>query len=261
MTPFIEEHKGIIKFIAIFVAIFLVVATMSKLKEYRYIGSNANNTITVSGTGKVDRLPDTAKISFTVQDEQNDVKLAQDNVSKKVDMVTAALKALGIEEKYIKTDGYNSYPQYDYTTKTICTAMGCPQPGTPVLRGYQVSHNITVSVKALDAVPQVLGALGDAGVTNISGPNFGFDDNTAVAREARDMAIADARDQAKKLAKSLGVRLVRIVSFSENGGAYPMMYARDAVMNEAKAVGAAAPSLPVGEENISSNVTIVYEIQ
>ncbi len=262
MNTFIEKNQSFIRALIIFAALFLIGAALVQFKQLRYVGSglNATNTITVTGAGKVNRAPDTAKVSFTVQDEQKDVKVAQENVSKKIDAVTAALKALGIEEKYIVTDSYNSYPQYDYVNTIRCITTPCPGNNTPVLRGYQVSHSVTVSIKALDKVPDVLGALADAKVTNISGPNFGFDDDKAVAREARDLAIADARTEAEKLAKSLNVRLVRIVSFSENGGGYPVpMYARDAVMNESKA--GAAPSLPVGEQNIQSNVTVVYEIQ
>lgn len=263
MQTFIEQNKGIIRLIVIFVAIFLVAASLGKLKELKYIGTgvSATNTITVSGTGKVDRAPDTAKISFTVQNEQKSLKSAQDNVTTKIDTITAALKSAGIEEKYIKTVSYNSYPQYDYVNTIRCITTPCPSNSTPVLRGYQVSHNITVSVKNLDTVPTVLEILGQNGVTDLSGPNFGFDDDTAIAREARDLAIADAKEEAKKLAKSLGVRLVRIVSFSENGGGYPVpMYAQDA-MSGAKLERAAAPSLPVGEQNVQANVTLVYEIQ
>lgn len=266
MTPFIETYKAIIIRIivgvGVLLALFLLAATLVKIKEYRFVGSglNATNTITVSGTGKVDRSPDTAKVSFTISDEQKDVKVAQDNVSKKIDVVTKALTDLGVDAKYIKTDSYNSYPQYTYSDVS-CMSINCPKPGTPTLRGYQVSHSITVNVKALDSVPAVLGALGDAGVTNISGPNFGFEDDKAIAREARDIAIDDARKEAEKLARSLGVNLVRIVSFSDNnGGGYPVaMYARDSAMSE-KASGA-APTIPVGEQNITSNVTVVYEIQ
>ena len=120
MPTFIEENKGLIKFIALFIAVFLVVASLAKLKEYRYIGTGVNNTITVQGNGKVDRTPDTAKISFTVEDEQKDLKTAQDNVSAKVDAVTKTLKDQGIEEKYIKTDSYNSFPEYDYVNTIRC---------------------------------------------------------------------------------------------------------------------------------------------
>jgi hypothetical protein len=267
MTPFIETYKAIIIRIivgvGVLLALFLLAATLVKIKEYRFVGSglNATNTITVTGTGKIDRSPDTAKISFTVTDEQKDVKVAQDNVSKKIDVVTKALGALGVDAKYIKTDSYTSYPQYDYVNTIRCITTPCPSNSTPVLRGYQVSHAVTVNVKTLDSVPAVLGALADAGVSNISGPNFGFEDDKAVAREARDIAIEDARKEAEKLAHSLGVRLVRIVSFSDNnGGGYPMpMYARDAMTSEK--VAGAAPSIPVGDQNITSNVTVVYEIQ
>ena len=267
MNTFIDTYKTIIIRIivgvGVLLALFLLTATLVKMKEYRFVGSglNATNTITVSGTGKIDRSPDTAKVSFTISDEQKDVKVAQDNVSKKIDMVTKALDALGVEEKHIKTDSYTSYPQYDYENTIRCITTPCPSNSTPVLRGYQVSHVVTVSIKALDSVPAVLGALGDAGVTNISGPNFGFEDDKEIGREARDLAIEDARKEAEKLARSLGVRLVRIVSFSDNSGGYPMpMYARDAVMNESAKAGS-IPSLPVGEQNITSNVTVVYEIQ
>ncbi len=267
MQPFIEKyHTIIIRIIVgvgVLLALFLLAATLVKMKEYRFVGSGvtATNTITVSGTGKVNRAPDTAKVSFTIMDEQKDVAVAQANVSKKMDQVTKALKALGIDDKYIKTESYDSYPQYDYTNTIRCITTPCPNNNTPVLRGYQVSHNVLINIKQLDIVPQVLGALGDAGVTNISGPNFGFEDDKAIAREARDLAIADARAEAEKLAKSLGVSIVRIVSFSENGGGYPNpIYMRDAVAGAAPEK-ATAPTLPVGEQNITANVTVVYEIQ
>lgn len=261
MNTFIEQNKGIFKVVIIFIAVFLIAASFGKLKELKYIGTgvNATNTITVTGKGTVDRTPDTAKISFTVQDEQKSLKAAQDTVTKKVDAITQALKDAGVEEKYIKTDAYNSYPQYDYVNTIRCITYPCPTNNTPVIRGYQVSHNVTVSIKNLDNVSAVLDMLGTNGVTNISGPNFGFEDDTAIAREARDEAIADAKEEAKKLAKSLGVKLVRIVSFSENGGGYPVpMYAMTAKAEDA---GGSAPSLPVGEHNIDSTVTLVYEIQ
>ncbi len=258
MQTFIEQNKGIIKFILIFLGVFLVATSLGKLKEYRFIGSgmNATNTITVQGEGKIERAPDTAKVTFTVQNEAKDLKTAQEAVSAKMDTITKALKDLGIEERYIKTENYNSYPQYDYN-KVTC--YGCPS-GSPTIRGYQVSHNVTVSIKDLEKVNDVLGALGTAGVSDISGPNFGFEDDKAVAREARDLAIGDAKEQARALAKSLGVRLVRIVSFSEGGNYYPMAN-QSAMLKDAVGAAPSAPTLPVGDQKVQSSVTIVYEIR
>lgn len=262
MHTFIEKNEGLVKLVAMFVALFLVAATIGKLKEYRFIGSGvgASNTITVVGEGKIDRAPDTAKISFSVRSESKVLKDAQSSVSEKVDAVTKALKELGVEEKYIKTESYNSYPQYDYASSVSCYGGGCPPVGTPKIRGYEVAHSITVSVKDLEKVNDVLGVLGTQGVSDMSGPQFGFEDDSAIAREARALAITDAKEEAKSLAKSLGVRLVRIVSFSENGGGYPM-YARAEMSVGASDAKAVAPALPIGDQNVQSQVTIVYEIK
>jgi len=264
MHTFIETYgKRIIQIITavgVLLAIFLLAATLGKLKENRFIGSGLapTNTITVNGQGKIERAPDTAKVSFTIRNEAKDLKTAQGVVSTKMDAVTKALKELGIEEKYIKTEQYNSYPQYDYP-RANCYGINCP-PATPVIRGYEVSHNVTVAIKDLEKVNDVLGALGTAGVSDMSGPSFGFEDDKMVAREARALAITDAETEAKTLAKQLGVKLVRIVSFNENGGGYNPSYDMMKVQSAEMATGA-APTLPVGDQKIQSNVTVVYEIR
>lgn len=76
------------------------------------------------------------------------------------------------------------------------------------------------------------------------------------------MAIADAQSKAQALAKQLGVRLVRIVSFSENNGSYPspVMYAMNASTG-ATAPKAAAPDISTGEQKVTDNVTVTYEIE
>jgi uncharacterized protein YggE len=260
MQTFIEQNKGLVKFIVIFLGVFLVAASLVKLRELRFIGTGVSpsNTITVMGEGKIDRAPDTAKISFSVRNEAKDLKTAQNAVSTKIDAISAALKDLGIDEKYIKTTTYNSYPQYNYPQNPCYNGI-CPV-NTPTIRGYEVSHSVMVSVKDLDKVNDVLGVLGTNGVSDLNGPSFGFEDDKAVAREARDLAIADAKDQAKELAKSLGVHLVRIVSFSENGVS-PMPTYAQRLEAGSQAKDAAAPALPVGDQTVQSTVSVVYEIR
>ncbi len=258
MQPFIEKNQGLFKLVVVFLGLFLLAAFFGKLKEYRFIGSglNASNTITVRGEGTIDRAPDTAKVTFSIRSEAKDLKSAQDAVSAKMDAVTEALQALGIEERHIKTESYNSYPQYEY--ETPCYGGNCV-PRTPTIRGYEVAHTVTVSIKALEKVNEVLGALGSAGVSDMNGPNFGFEDDDAIAREARALAIDDAKAEAKMLARSLGVKLVRLVSFSE-GGSYSALYARTEA-DAAGQKGTPAPSLPVGDQTVQSNVTLIYEIR
>ncbi len=261
MQTFIEKNQKLIIGVIILLGLFLLSSTIKTLRESKLVGSglNATNTITVSGKGEVNKSPDTAKVSFSVRAEKKVLKEAQDEASAKISKIKNDLIAKGIEEKYIKTDSYTSYPQYNYD-QTRCYGSYCPT-STPTLRGYEVAHSITVSIKNLDSVESVIETHATNSVSDMNGPNFGFEDDTLITREARDLAIADAKKEAEKLAKSLGVRLVRIVSFSESSGGYPMpMYAK-AEMGVAMNMDNKTPEIPVGEQKVSSNVNIVYEIR
>ena len=196
MQTFIEKNQKLIIGVCAVLGLFLLASTVKVVRESRFVGSGLTptKTITVSGKGEVEKSPDTAKISFSIRSEKKVLKDAQDEVSGKIDAITKELIALGIEEKYIKTDSYTSYPQYDYPQ----TCYGC-KPTAPVLRGYEVNHTITVSVKDLTKVDSVLGALAKNAVTDMTGPNFGFEDDKMVAREARDLAIADAKGDRKSV--------------------------------------------------------------
>ncbi len=263
MQTFMEKNQKILIGLGVLLGLFLLASTVKVVRESRFVGSGLTptNTISVTGKGEVEKSPDTAKITFSVRAEKKVLKEAQNEVSTKIDAIKKALVASGVEDKYIKTDAYTSYPQYDYPQVT-CMAIGCPKPGTPTLRGYEVNHSVTVSVKNLENVETVLGILAQNTVSDMQGPNFGFEDDKAVSREARDLAITDARAEAEKLAKSLGVKLVRVVSFSENSGGYPMpMYARADMVGASVAEKAATPTLPVGAQKVEASVTVVYEIR
>jgi uncharacterized protein YggE len=129
-----------------------------------------------------------------------------------------------------------------------------------VLTGYEVSQTISVKIRKIDDAGKILVGVGDKGATNISGVSFSVDKKEAIEADARAKAIQDAEEKAKVLAKSLGVKLTRIVSFSESGGG-PAYYRGD--MMEASMFKSAdvAPSIPTGENKFTSNVNIVYEIQ
>lgn len=244
-------------------ALYLLVLTVSELKSMRYIGSgvSATNTITVSGQADVSAVPDTATFSVTVQENAKEVKPAQDAAAKKSNDIVAYLKQQGIEAKDIKTADYSVYPQYEYSQGVCPTSGYCP-PGKQTLTGYQVSQTITVKVRDTAKAGDLLSGVGSRGVSQVSGLSFTIDDEDALKAEARDKAIAKAKEKAEELARALGVSVVRVVGFSEEGN-YPVYaYGRGgATMDVMSAKAAPAPEIPTGENKIVSNVTITYEIR
>ncbi len=244
-------------------ALFLLVGTFKVLKEYRYVGSGvtATNTITVSGDGEVFAVPDTASFSVTVQEEAKEVRDAQDVATKKSNDIIAYLKSQDINEKDIQTTDYSVYPQYDYIQKA-CTGGYCPG-GEQVLRGFQVSQTLTVKVRDTKKAGDLLSGVGSRGASSVSGLSFTIDDQDALEAEARAKAITKARVKADELASQLGVSIVRIVGFSENGN-YPVYYAKAEMSMAADGRGGApapSPEIPTGQNKITSNVSVTYEIR
>ena len=107
----------------------------------------------------------------------------------------------------------------------------------------------------------LLVSLGSAGVSDLNGPSFTVDNPDAVQAQARSIAITEAQTKAKELASELGVRIVRVTNFSDSntGLVFPMM----AMAENVSAVGAAAPTpeVPAGQQKVTDDVSITYEIQ
>ena len=127
--------------------------------------------------------------------------------------------------------------------------------------GFTASESITVKVRKVDDVGDIMQGLGITGVSDLSGPNFSIDNEDSLKAEARKKAIDDAKAKAEVLAKDLGVSLVKIVNFSDSSGNYPMMYYAKDSMASSVAPEASPAVIPRGENTISADVTITYEIR
>ncbi|MDB5239064.1 MAG: hypothetical protein JWO00_399 [Candidatus Parcubacteria bacterium] len=254
-----------------FVAVLIILAGVFIIKELKlvgHIGENPNqtNTISVDGTGNSVAVPDIATFSFSVTETAKTVADAQSAATGKINAALDALKTAGIADKDVSTESYNINPHYEYQNAVCPNAGGtvayCP-PGKSTLTGYEVSETIQVKVRDLSKAGSIFTTIGSLGVQNVNSLSFAVDKPESVQADARSKAIADARSKADALAKQLGVRLGRIVSFSENGGAYPrpVAYGMSAVKNQAMDAAPVPPQIPTGEQKITSTVSITYEIQ
>lgn len=246
----------------ILLAVFLAVETLSSLQGLRYIGTGvaAANTINVFGHGEALAVPDIATFTYSIVSEKATVANAQADATAKANATTAYLKSAGVDEKDMQTSGYSINPQYDYTTQ-VCSGGYCPG-GKQVLRGYEVRQSTTVKVRDTKKAGDLLAGIGGKGATELSGLNFTFDKPEATQSEARDKAIADAKVKAEVLAKQLGVSLVRVVSFNESSGGQPRPITAYGMTSGAMAKDAAvAPEISVGQNKVTDDVTITYEIR
>jgi uncharacterized protein YggE len=257
--------RKVLKYLSIFLlilSVFFAIKVLSEIKEYRNIGKGIypSSVITVNGKGEVFVKPDVASFNFSVNESGKTSKEAQDKATNKTNKIISAIKGLDVEDKDIKTLSYNINPEYDYSY-SLCKTDYCP-PSNPVIKGYQVSQTIEVKVRKIEKAGDVLAKVGELSVSYVSGLNFVVDDMTKLKMEAREEAIKDAKKQAQALAKNLGVKLKKITSFYDNSDTmYPPYYAEGmggAMMS--KADMRTSPEIPTGENKITANVSITYEI-
>lgn len=212
----------------------------------------APGTITVTGEGKVSAAPDIAEMSFGVTTGVKATsKEASAAIAESMNKVVAAAKAQGIDDKDIRTESFYLNPSYDWND------------GRQRLRGYEATQSLRVKVRDLDKVGDVLTAVTDAGANQAGGVEFMLEEPGAKETEARTEAIADAKKKAEALAAQLGQALGDVQSFNENGGGYyprPMMMAK-AESYDMAVGGAPAMAMPSGEEDITVNVSITYELR
>lgn len=273
-NPGILQSSRVAKLAVAFLAVATVLVGLQALSVLNNFNESPNaqqNVIVVSGEGKVSAAPDIATISFTASEDAATASAAQSAAAKDNNAALAALKTFSIASADIQTSSYNVYPKYSTPAPCVYSASSgvsggvmmpvpvCPPTESTVI-GYTASQSVTVKVRNLDNVGSIVTALGSAGVSNISGPDFTIDNPEAVQAQARSLAIADARNQAGTLAHDLGVSIVRVVSYSENGNNYPgpVMMAAD---SSAGGKANVAPSVPVGQNDVVVDVSVTYEIR
>jgi len=245
------------KLSATLVIIFLVylifyVGTLvrNNIKEYDYIGSadKMERMITISGYGEVKGSNDIAMTTLGYSNTDKDVAVAQAGNKEVMDGIMADLKEMGIDSSDLQSD-YSIYPEYEYG-----------EDGREFI-GYRVNSNISVKIRDLSKIENVLSLAGKYGANQVSGLQFTIDDPENLKDEARNKAIADAQVKALELSKRLGVILGSVVSYNEYSSQSPDVYAKY-YSNEAfyGLGGGAVADVESGSQDVGMNVNITYEV-
>jgi uncharacterized protein YggE len=210
----------------------------------------AGRTITVVGEGKVSAQPDTAQANIGVEIVNSDIKQATSEATDTMQAVLNALKEQGVAEKDIQTSYYNVWVERPYT------GPDSPQPVAPL---YHVNNNVSVTIRDLNKVTNILGAAIEAGANTINGVTFSLADPAKLRSEARQKAVDDALVTARELAALNGVEVGEVVSVSEviSNGAYFVSEQAAA----AQGLGGGGGPISPGEVEIQSQLQVTYAIK
>lgn len=253
--PTWEENKpfslALIVLLA-FLSVFVWAKTEQTIRETGQVGKAQplEHAFVVDGEGKATGSPNVATVSFGVQTKDATVAIAQKKNADTSNALNEKVKALGIDPADVQTSDYNSYQ----------STVWNPQKQVSEPDGWIVSQQISIKVRDTAKLPQLLQTLGQNGATNISGPNFALDDQSALRAQAREKAIADAQAKALDLSKKLGVRFAEVIGYNESDQTPgPIPYMAKA-MDIGGAGAGTAPQVPSGSVEIDLHVSLTYKL-
>lgn len=225
-----------------------LLASLSPLAAQDIASSPRRATLTVSGEGKASAAPDMATLTSGVVSEGKTAREALDANSGAVAAMIDSIKAAGIEARDISTSGFSVQPRYAPQKK---------EDDALRIAGYQVTNAVTVQLRDLGKLGDLLDQLVTSGANQIGGIAFDIAEPGKLEDEARVAAVKDARHQAGIIAEAAGVRLVRVISIAGEGGVRPMPQ----MMMAARAPKMDSVPVEAGETQVRAGVTVVYEIE
>lgn len=202
----------------------------------------------VEAMGTASAVPDLATISATVTSDAADARAALSSNSIAANRVVDALRAAGVPDDQIRTDDLRVVRRFrkdkggDDTDEVI---------------GARATDRIKVRLTRVGDAGRVIEALVRAGATELTGPEFGFQDDGEIRRRARAAAVRRAQAQASDYAAAFGLHAGRILRISERalrGGE-----GQDIVVTGSR-VGVPAPNVQPGEQEVTVTLWVDYAL-
>lgn len=152
---------------------------------------NPSRTITVTGIGKVVAKPDFAQIQMGVITESIDVGEAQRENAAKMNRIIQALLRFNIPRADIQTEQFNVLPRYDFVD------------GKQVFRGYEITNSVTVKIRNMQMIGEIIDTAIQNGANRISQIEFKIENEEAYYRNALQLALQNAGEKAVAITEKM----------------------------------------------------------
>lgn len=200
--------------------------------------------LTVGGYAEIRVKPDMAIVSIAVETQGTQADEAQALNIAAMEKLVAAITAAGVKPVDMQVSQYS-----------LQGAGKRDQDGNPA-GTYGVSNSLTLAVRDLKILGNVLAAVAKNGGANIEQLNYVLAKPKTFVDRARKLAFDEARAEAELSAKASGTRLVRLLRISDGHATSPPP---QVVPGFANVPPDAAPELR--PDALGGTVAIGYEVE
>jgi uncharacterized protein YggE len=204
--------------------------------------------VVVIGEGSVSVAPDYAEVRAGATTRAKTAREAAEANSKLMTAITAALTGADVAQKDIQTSRFSVQPVY--TT---------PQPGAEQkLTSFSVTNQVTVKIRDIGKVGDILDRVVTAGATDIGNVEFLHADLFKALDAAREGAVADARRKAELYAHAAHLDLGAVAWITEDSSFAPPL-PMTAMRAAAGGLGAPVP-ISSGEDTLRVRITVGFTV-
>ena len=164
--------------------------------------------VRVNITEALRTTPDEASMTVGTQSKAPTATAAVAANKVKTEKLLAAIRAAGIRERDIQTQGIHLQPDYRWDNLP-------GSQGRQTLVGYIASNSVQIKTRNIDKLTSLLDILTTAGADTVYGPNFGISEPAPLRQEARVRAMARGKAEASEYARNNGFTSVRLLSVEE----------------------------------------------
>jgi uncharacterized protein YggE len=236
------------------VTLYFVVACFLGLGQAAVAADDPAPRILVSGEGSAEIAPDMALLTLSVMREASTAREALSENSTAMAKVQKAMTGMGIAKRDLQTSNFSIQPRY---TQPPRQGPGAGEPRKLV--GYMVRNSLSVRVRDISKVGEVLDTSVTLGVNEGGSILFSNDDPSAAITQARVKAVKQALSKAATLAEAAGVKVGKVLEISEQSyNPRPMPMARSEML---MASSADAVPIAAGENTYKVTVNISLAIE
>lgn len=228
--------------------LFLFVCTSIVNGQVRYFAEEKIHKISVSGTGEVFAMPDKVSIRGGFETLTKDLPAGLAEMKRNEAKLVDFVKKWGLRGANFQLSDFSVFREYEYRDSGEKKEF----------LGYRIVKSFTIYETRLDKTEELLSALLSNGWNHVDGIEYSNSNAPALRQKARLMAVEAARDKAKKILESLGVKLGKPleITIDENYGGAPAPKA-----NIDEEVGAIDSAGNPGQLSFKIKVNITFEVE
>lgn len=178
-------------------AISLTTTMIAPHNNNASLAEENNIVISIIGEAESELVPDSAVISLSIENIDNEISVAKDKTFESFDNVVKILTDNGVNKQNIIVENYTSYPNYDYSSGRT-------------LIGYRSNLSMTYKVDSLEKVRSTIDAVTNSTTVNVQNVNYQISNESEVYNTTLQKALESAKKKAETLLNKTDLTLTNI---------------------------------------------------